>query len=93
MKRDFNNKLKFRILENFGTRLEKLEKAVIPVHRQTKDLQRLQENIDKVMLSIDNVVAYHNVAKKNQNIINQIPQGNLHFQGQGQTNNFCFRKP
>ena len=27
------------ILENFGSRLENLEAAVIPVHRQTKDLQ------------------------------------------------------
>ena len=60
----------FSILQNFGTRLEKLEKAVIPVHRQTKDLQRLQENIDKVMSSIDNVISYHNVVKKNNAIIN-----------------------
>ena len=30
------------ILENFGERLGKLEEAVIPIHRQTKDLQRLQ---------------------------------------------------
>jgi exocyst complex protein 7 len=48
---------------------------VIPVHRQTKDLQRLQENIDKVISSIDNVVAYHNAVKLNVNIINQMPQG------------------
>lgn len=58
------------ILENFGNRLEKLEKAVIPVHRQTKDLQRLQENLGKVMDSIENVIGYHNVVKRNQAIIN-----------------------
>ena len=30
------------ILSSFGTRLDKLEKAVIPVHRQTVELQQLQ---------------------------------------------------
>ena len=30
------------ILANFGSRLTKLEEAVIPIHKQTKDLQRLQ---------------------------------------------------
>ena len=33
------------ILANFGSRLTKLEEAVIPIHKQTKDLQRLQDNI------------------------------------------------
>ena len=33
----------FSILESFGTRLDKLEKAVIPVHRETKNLQTLQD--------------------------------------------------
>ncbi|CAG5111487.1 Oidioi.mRNA.OKI2018_I69.chr2.g5791.t1.cds [Oikopleura dioica] len=61
------------ILESFGSRLEKLEKAVIPVHRQTKDLQRLQENLGKVMNSIENVIGYHNVVKRNQAIINTDP--------------------
>ena len=65
------------ILENFGNRLEKLEKAVIPVHRQTKDLQRLQENLGKVMDSIENVIGYHNVVKRNQAIINSEPSENV----------------
>ena len=43
------------ILENFGERLGKLEEAVIPIHRQTKDLQRLQDNIENVLGAIDNV--------------------------------------
>ena len=33
----------YSILESFGTRLDKLEKAVIPVHRETKNLQTLQD--------------------------------------------------
>ena len=29
------------ILENFGARLGKLEEAVVPIHKQTKDLQEI----------------------------------------------------
>ena len=38
-----SDKPMFSILESFGTRLDKLEKAVIPVHRETKNLQTLQD--------------------------------------------------
>ena len=32
------------ILENFGARLGKLEEAVVPIHKQTKDLQEIISN-------------------------------------------------
>ena len=44
---DLMTKQMENILANFGSRLTKLEEAVIPIHKQTKDLQRLQDNIGK----------------------------------------------
>ena len=41
------------ILANFGSRLTKLEEAVIPIHKQTKDLQRLQDNIGEFYSSYE----------------------------------------
>lgn len=65
------------ILENFGDRLGKLEEAVIPIHRQTKDLQRLQDNIENVLGAIDKVVGYHHVAKRQKDLISKGVQGQL----------------
>jgi len=65
------------ILENFGARLGKLEEAVVPIHKQTKDLQRLQDNIENVLNAIDNVVGYHHVAKRQKDLINKGVQGDL----------------
>ena len=65
------------ILENFGERLSKLEEAVIPIHRQTKDLQRLQDNIENVLGAIDNVVGYHHVAKRQKDLISKGVQGRV----------------
>ena len=60
------------ILENFGQRLGKLEEAVVPIHKQTKDLQRLQDNIQNVLNAIDNVVCYHHVAKRQKDLISKV---------------------
>lgn len=38
------------ILENFGARLGKLEEAVVPIHKQTKDLQAIISNFKGAIL-------------------------------------------
>ena len=40
------------ILENFGARLGKLEEAVVPIHKQTKDLQEIILNFSRVPYSV-----------------------------------------
>ena len=41
------------ILENFGARLGKLEEAVVPIHKQTKDLQEIILNFSRVPYSLE----------------------------------------
>ena len=41
------------ILENFGARLGKLEEAVVPIHKQTKDLQEIILNFSRVPYSVE----------------------------------------
>lgn len=49
-------------LDHFDERLKKLEDTILPVHRQTKDLQRLQDNVERTMNSLEHVISYHRVA-------------------------------
>ena len=65
------------ILSNFGSRLGKLENAVVPIHRQTKDLQRLQDNTENVLAAIDKVVGYHHVAKRQRDVVGKGVQESL----------------
>jgi len=65
------------ILSNFGSRLGKLENAVVPIHRQTKDLQRLQDNTENVLAAIDKVVGYHHVAKRQRDVVGKGIQESL----------------
>uniref|UniRef100_A0A8C9TY27 Exocyst complex component 7 n=1 Tax=Scleropages formosus TaxID=113540 RepID=A0A8C9TY27_SCLFO len=44
------------ILSSFETRLVHLEERIIPVHKQTENLQRLQENVDKTLSCLDHVI-------------------------------------
>ena len=53
-----------RTLDQFVERLKKLEDTIIPVHRQTKDLQWLQENVERTKLALDDDIRYHQVAQK-----------------------------
>uniref|UniRef100_A0A673FYY7 Exocyst complex component 7 n=1 Tax=Sinocyclocheilus rhinocerous TaxID=307959 RepID=A0A673FYY7_9TELE len=44
------------ILSSFESRLMQLENSIIPVHKQTENLQRLQENVDKTLSCLDHVI-------------------------------------
>uniref|UniRef100_A0A667Z3X0 Exocyst complex component 7 n=1 Tax=Myripristis murdjan TaxID=586833 RepID=A0A667Z3X0_9TELE len=49
------------ILSSFESRLMQLENSIIPVHKQTENLQRLQENVDKTLSCMDHVISYYHV--------------------------------
>ena len=61
------------ILNHFDERLHKLEDTILPVHRKTKDLQRLQDNIDKTTVAFDHVISYHHVARDVEPVLRQGP--------------------
>ncbi|XP_076809603.1 exocyst complex component 7-like isoform X3 [Clavelina lepadiformis] len=61
------------ILNQFDERLHKLEDTILPVHRNTKDLQRLQDNIEKTIVSLDHVIGYHHVAHEVESVLRQGP--------------------
>uniref|UniRef100_A0A3B3H9B5 Exocyst complex component 7 n=1 Tax=Oryzias latipes TaxID=8090 RepID=A0A3B3H9B5_ORYLA len=52
------------ILSSFESRLMQLENSIIPVHKQTENLQRLQENVDKTLSCMDHVISYYHVGKE-----------------------------
>ncbi|XP_022521780.1 exocyst complex component 7 isoform X10 [Astyanax mexicanus] len=65
------------ILSSFESRLMALENSIIPVHKQTENLQRLQENVDKTLFCLDHVISYYHVAKDTDRIIKEGPTGRL----------------
>ncbi|XP_036408269.1 exocyst complex component 7-like isoform X1 [Megalops cyprinoides] len=65
------------ILSSFESRLVQLENSIIPVHKQTENLQRLQENVDKTLSCLDHVISYYHVAKDTDKIIREGPAGRL----------------
>ncbi|KTF81793.1 hypothetical protein cypCar_00048890, partial [Cyprinus carpio] len=71
-KREIEDKLKqVSILSSFESRLMQLENSIIPVHKQTENLQRLQENVDKTLSCLDHVISYYHVAKDTDKIIRE----------------------
>ncbi|XP_077183844.1 exocyst complex component 7 isoform X7 [Paroedura picta] len=65
------------ILSSFESRLMKLENSIIPVHKQTENLQRLQDNVEKTLYCLDHVISYYHVAKDTEKIIREGPTGRL----------------
>ncbi|KAB1265015.1 Exocyst complex component 7 [Camelus dromedarius] len=59
------------------SRLMKLENSIIPVHKQTENLQRLQENVEKTLSCLDHVISYYHVASDTEKIIREGPTGRL----------------
>lgn len=65
------------ILEAFEDHLCKLEDTILPIHKETMDLQRRQGNIDKTLTLLDEVLNYHNVSSSVRKIIEDGPTGFL----------------
>lgn len=61
------------ILQSFENRLRKLENTVEPVYNETEMLRRRQENIEKTMVTLDNVLGYYHVAKEVEIFIKEGP--------------------
>ncbi|XP_013211110.2 exocyst complex component 7-like, partial [Microtus ochrogaster] len=69
--------LQVSILSSFESRLMKLENSIIPVHKQTENLQRLQDNVEKTLSCLDHVISYYHVASDTEKIIREGPTGRL----------------
>lgn len=65
------------ILHSFSERLERTEKAIIPIHQQSTGLQLIQTNISKTIGAFDNIIGFHHVTKEVEPTINQGPSGQL----------------
>ncbi len=65
------------ILDSFEDHLCKLEDTILPIHKETMDLQRRQGNIDKTLVLLDEVVNYHNVSNNVRKVIEDGPTGYL----------------
>ncbi|KFM80189.1 Exocyst complex component 7, partial [Stegodyphus mimosarum] len=52
------------ILTSFDERLMKLEQTILPVYLETGNLQRRQENIDKILDRLDYVIQYYKIPKE-----------------------------
>ncbi|XP_065659381.1 exocyst complex component 7 isoform X2 [Hydra vulgaris] len=65
------------ILTSFEERLCKLEDNILPVHKETTDLQRRQDNISKTLVLLEEVLSYHSVSSNLKPIVESGPAGNL----------------
>ncbi|KAL1128875.1 hypothetical protein AAG570_013409 [Ranatra chinensis] len=52
------------ILSSFEHRLARLEQTILPVYNETGNLQRRQQNIEKVLSAVDQVISYYSVAEE-----------------------------
>ncbi|KAG8201617.1 hypothetical protein JTE90_012687 [Oedothorax gibbosus] len=65
------------ILTSFDEHLMKLEQTILPVYLETGNLQRRQENIDKILDRLDYVIHYYNISKEVESSIRDGPSGCL----------------
>lgn len=65
------------ILSKIEVRIHKLEDTIVPVHRETDDLQRRQANIDKSLAGLDHVISYHHVYANVEHVIRDTPTDQL----------------
>lgn len=64
------------ILTSFENRLKQLEETILPVHRETVTLQKLQENIENTLSAFDHVLSYHDAVRELEGAIKEGPSGN-----------------
>ncbi|XP_054724475.1 exocyst complex component 7-like [Uloborus diversus] len=65
------------ILTSFDEHLMKLEQTILPVYLETGNLQRRQENIEKILDRLDYVIQYYKVPKEVEGAIRDGPSGCL----------------
>lgn len=62
------------ILTSFETRLRKLEQTIVPVYEDTENLRRRQENIDKMMTTLDHVLGYYHISQEAEMMVKDGPE-------------------
>ncbi|XP_072029922.1 exocyst complex component 7-like isoform X1 [Amphiura filiformis] len=63
------------ILTSFENRLRQLEETILPVHKETVTLQKLQENIENTQAALDHVLNYHDAVRDLDAVIRDGPSG------------------
>ncbi|ESO89271.1 hypothetical protein LOTGIDRAFT_210312 [Lottia gigantea] len=61
------------ILTSFENRLKHLESTIVPVYNETENLRRRQENIEKTLHTVDNVLGFYHVARDVEAYIKEGP--------------------
>ncbi|KAL1497450.1 hypothetical protein ABEB36_008422 [Hypothenemus hampei] len=61
------------ILNRFDQRLSRLEENILPVYKETENLQKAQYNIDCTLQLLDNVIGYYEVSSKVETVIEKGP--------------------
>lgn len=61
------------ILSGFDRRLIKLESTMLPIHRSTQTLIRIQENVDNVLHSLNKTLGHYDVVQDEEPLLRQGP--------------------
>lgn len=61
------------LLTSFDDRLARLDKAVVPIHRSTRDLSKVQRNVEAALLAIDSVLGTNDLVDREQEVIDRLP--------------------
>ncbi|KAI9333874.1 Cullin repeat-like-containing domain protein [Obelidium mucronatum] len=64
------------MLTSFEDRLAKLESSILPIHKSTKHLTKLHENIEKSLDHVDEIMSYLGLAAKEDIFISKGPAKN-----------------
>lgn len=61
------------LLTSFDDRLARLDKSVVPIHRSTRDLSKVQRNVEAALLAIDSVLGTNDLVDREQEVIDRLP--------------------
>lgn len=61
------------ILSGFDRRLIKLESTMLPIHRSTQTLLRIQDNVDRVLDSLNKTLGHYDVLQDEEPLVAQGP--------------------
>ncbi|XP_036335931.1 exocyst complex component 7 [Rhagoletis pomonella] len=66
------------ILTVFEQRLGKLEQTILPVYKETEQLQKRQQNLEATLVCLETVLAHYDISQEVCNLIHQGPiEGNV----------------
>ncbi|PLW50127.1 hypothetical protein PCASD_01797 [Puccinia coronata f. sp. avenae] len=65
-----------KMLSGFDDRLSRLERTIVPIHNDTRTLNRINANIDQTILAVDKLLAHHDAAIHQEIAIQNGPNPN-----------------